>query len=253
MNYTYDGTFQGLLSVVYERFKRKEYKGSIGIRDRNLLFQGEYIETELERSERVFEKLEGVAGRGVVRKLFIAFLSEKMGIEDDIFSYICSLIKRGGSIEGIYLRSVEAVDRAAMRASHEAHKFKGFVRFRRIKDDTYYAIINPDCNVLPLIADHFAGRFSDQDFVIHDVRRGMALAYSSKDKNSEISRLTGVSEELLTYAEGSALLHNEEEGYMDLWRTFFDAVSIEGRENPRCQRNFMPKKYWRNLVEVNKR
>ncbi len=253
MNYTYDGTFQGLLSVVYERFKRRAYKGSIGRRDEGTLFQGEYIKTDSERSERVFDKLEATAGRGVVRKTFMAFLSEKMGIEDDIFSYICSLIKREGSIEGIYLRSVESIDRAAMRASHEAHKFKGFVRFRRIKDDTYYAIITPDCNVLPLIGDHFAGRFSDQDFVIHDVRRGMALVYSRETRISEISRLTGVSEELLTYAEGSALLHGEEEGYMDLWRTFFDAVSIEGRKNPRCQRNFMPKKYWRDLIEINKK
>ncbi len=253
MDYTYDGTFQGLLSVVYERFRRKEYRGSIGRRDEGILFQGEYIETDLVRSERVLNKLEATAGRGVVRKLFMAFLSEKTGIEDDIFRYICSLIKRGGSIEGIYLRSVETIDRAAMRASHESHKFKGFVRFRRIVDDTYYAIINPDCNVLPLIGDHFAGRFSDQDFVIHDVRREMALIYSSKNKSTEISRLTGVSEELLTYAEGSELLHGEEEGYMDLWRTFFDSVSIEGRENPRCQRNFMPKKYWRDLVEVNKK
>ncbi len=253
MNYTYDGTFQGLLSVVYERFKKREYKGNIRKKNDGTLFQGEYIETDLEWSERVLNKLEATAGRGVVCKLFTAFLSEKVDIEDQIFNYIYSLIKIGRGIEGIYLSSVEAIDKAAFRASREAHKFKGFVRFRRIKDDTYYAIIDPQCNVLPLIADHFTGRFSDQDFVIHDVRRNMALVYSSESRSSEISRLTGVNEELLSYQEGSTLLHEEEEGYMDLWRTFFDAVSIEGRKNLRCQRNFMPKKYWKDLVEVNKR
>ena len=253
MNYTYDGTFQGLLSVVYERFKRKEYTGTLGKIKSGSLFQGEYIETDLERSDRVFNKVEATAGRGVMPKLFLAFLSEKTGIEDQIFNYIHSTVRSGRSIERVYLNSVANIDKAAMRASREAHKFKGFVRFRKIKDDTYYAIIDPECNVLPLIAEHFTGRFSDQDFVIHDVRREMALVYSSESRSSEISKLTGVSKELLNYEEGSTLLHEEEEGYMDLWRTFFHAVSIEGRKNLKCQRNFMPKKYWKDLVEVNKK
>lgn len=253
MNYTYDGTFQGLLSVVYNRFKRREYTGTIERRKAGTLFQGEYVETNLEWADRVFNKMEITAGRGVMTKLFLAFLSEKRGIEDEIFNYIHSVVRTGKSIERVYLNSVAAIDSAALRASREAHKFKGFVRFRRIKDDTYYAIIEPECNVLPLIADHFTGRFSDQNFVIHDVRREMALVYSSESRSSEISRLTGVSEELLNYKEGSSLLHEEEEGYMGLWRTFFEAVSIEGRKNLKCQRNFMPKKYRKDLVEINKR
>lgn len=252
MDYTYDGTFQGLLSLVYERFRRKEYAGSIGKRESGLLFEGEYVETCPEWSERVYRKIEETGGRGIMNKLLMAFLSEKKGIEDEIFNYIYGVIRSRKNIERSYIKSVEAVDKAVYRLSREAHKFKGFVRFRRLTDDTYYAVIEPEGNVLPLIAGHFIGRFADQNFVIHDVVREIALVYSAREKVSEIKRLTGVDEKLLNY-EKTDLLHEEEEEYIDLWRTFFQSVSIEGRENLRCQRNFMPKKYWKNLVEVNKK
>ena len=32
---------------------------------------------------------------------------------------------------------------------------------------------------------------------------------------------------------------------------FFKTISIKERKNPRCQMQFMPKKYWKNLLEVN--
>lgn len=35
-----------------------------------------------------------------------------------------------------------------------------------------------------------------------------------------------------------------------LWKTYHKAMSIESRKNERCQRNFMPKKYWKRLSEM---
>ncbi|MFW6294603.1 MAG: DUF4130 domain-containing protein, partial [Halanaerobium sp.] len=34
-----------------------------------------------------------------------------------------------------------------------------------------------------------------------------------------------------------------------LWKSFFSAVSIKNRLNPKLQRQFMPKKYWKYLIE----
>ena len=36
----------------------------------------------------------------------------------------------------------------------------------------------------------------------------------------------------------------------NLWRCFFNTIGIKERENKRCQMNFMPKKYWKNILEM---
>ena len=33
-------------------------------------------------------------------------------------------------------------------------------------------------------------------------------------------------------------------------RRFYDTIAIRERENPRCRMNHMPKKYWKNMVEM---
>lgn len=42
----------------------------------------------------------------------------------------------------------------------------------------------------------------------------------------------------------------EEAEYRRLWKTFFDNIAIKQRTNPRCQRNFMPERYWKHLTEM---
>ena len=47
----------------------------------------------------------------------------------------------------------------------------------------------------------------------------------------------------------SSLVRDSEEIYEELWKTYFKAISIEGKKNPKLQKNMMPKRYWKNLVE----
>ena len=34
------------------------------------------------------------------------------------------------------------------------------------------------------------------------------------------------------------------------WKTFYDTLSIDSRYNPELRRNFMPKRFWKNLTEI---
>ena len=36
----------------------------------------------------------------------------------------------------------------------------------------------------------------------------------------------------------------------DLWKSFYNTIGIKGRKNDRCRMNFMPKKYWKYILEV---
>ena len=36
----------------------------------------------------------------------------------------------------------------------------------------------------------------------------------------------------------------------DLWKSFYNTIGIKERKNDRCRMNFMPKKYWKYILEV---
>ena len=45
-------------------------------------------------------------------------------------------------------------------------------------------------------------------------------------------------------------LSNTEIEMETMWKTFYNTIGIEERKNNRCRMNFMPKKYWKYILEV---
>ena len=45
------------------------------------------------------------------------------------------------------------------------------------------------------------------------------------------------------------ILKKNEQIYQNLWKMFFKTIAIKERKNARCQMQFMPKKYWQDLIE----
>ncbi|MBE0596822.1 MAG: DUF4130 domain-containing protein, partial [Desulfuromonadales bacterium] len=89
-----------------------------------------------------------------------------------------------------------------------------------------------------LIAPHFAARFTDRRWLIHDLGRGEGIFFDGQ-------RWLLGKVELQHPPRDSA----EEQLYAGLWRRFFAAVAIPERRNPRLQRHFMPQRYWKHLTE----
>ena len=42
-----------------------------------------------------------------------------------------------------------------------------------------------------------------------------------------------------------------EESYEDLWRVYFNAISIKRKTNIKLQKKNMPMRYWKHLTEKN--
>jgi probable DNA metabolism protein len=55
-----------------------------------------------------------------------------------------------------------------------------FVRFEKMQDGVFFAKIDPDFNVLPLIRKHFKDRYQDQKWMIYDLRRNYGILYDLK-------------------------------------------------------------------------
>jgi probable DNA metabolism protein len=49
----------------------------------------------------------------------------------------------------------------------------------------------------------------------------------------------------------AAVLSDNDQLFQDLWRTYFKAICIRERMNPRKQLKDMPRRYWKYMTEKN--
>ena len=77
-----------------------------------------------------------------------------------------------------------------------------------------------------------------QNFVIHDKNRNLCFLYNCNEYkiiDSKNIKIPSFSESELKYQE--------------LWKMFFKTIAIQERKNHKCQMQYMPKKYWKDLIE----
>lgn len=199
------------------------------------------------------ERLARVSGREVIQELLYCFLAETPGRERLIFDYIRLALAMGSKVVNHYTDpAVLGVRRLSERVAREVLRLKGILRFRRLAEGPFYAPVAPDHNVAQLLAPHFAARFPAQTWVIHDCRRSVAVYYD--EWQWRLVNVTGpVAPELLASSGGAAgdsgHLAPDEILYQKLWNEYFQKIVISERTNPRLQRQHLPERYWRYLVE----
>ena len=242
--FLYDGSFEGLLTAIYYAYSYKEKCTIVRVHNYkpSLLSEVYEVITEEDKFSRVYKSIMDKLNEEVLQKVYYLYLSDIRGAEDIILDYIKLCYRFGVNINLAKNNStISAVDKIARKVSHEAHRFTGFVRFREIGHLSYYATIEPDYNILPLILNHFKIRFSDQNFIIHDLKRDVAIVYNKKE--AIITNLTKEDGERLN----SSINDND---FENLWRVFYNSINIKERENHRCRNQYMPKRYWKHLIEI---
>ncbi|MFN2439628.1 MAG: TIGR03915 family putative DNA repair protein, partial [Chitinophagaceae bacterium] len=193
----YDGSFKGFLAIVFEVYEYKILQPEISRKDAlngSLFGDVHVVQYNSEKAKRVLFKLEQELSNAAMNQLYKSFLSELPGIENTLLRYVQYIIDSKFGVENNYGHpDVLAVQQLSKKVHREKHRMEAFVRFQLTKDGLYYAIIQPDYNVLPLIADHFEKRYADQRWLIYDSRRKYGLYYD----------LEGVSEVSIVFAEGA--------------------------------------------------
>jgi probable DNA metabolism protein len=244
VGYRYDGTFEGLLCALAEAFSSGREPADIlaGIPEQTGLFEATCrVETDHERAGAFLHAIARKISPFAARTARIAFLSESPGVEMAIYRYLALGRQVGGELDGMLSHgAVLPVHRLARRVSHEAHRLKGFIRFREVEERFWYAAIEPDHRILPLIAPHFAERFRDQHWIIHDLRRSLGIIHDASHHEWAVVEL-----ELCHLPQET----QNEELYQTLWRRYFTEVAIAGRKNLKVQGNRLPRRYREHLVE----
>lgn len=240
--YVYDGSFDGLLTCIFEAFYRRQSPDMIlsSIRlQQNLFYNYCFIETDQEKAKRVYDSIKKKISSNALRNTYHAYLSEYDDAGLHIYKYLKLGWQVGCSIDNhLAVESVLYVVNTARRVFGEGHRMYGLLRFRLAASDVYYASIEPVHNILTLLAKHFSERMAGQKWVIHDVKRSIAAVYNTAEWF------------ITDFDANHHILKNSiEESYQELWKEFFRSISIPERKNLRLQMQHMPKMYWKHLIE----
>lgn len=242
--YLYDGTFEGYLTVVFTCFKYKIIPKLITEEKKyiiNLFEDYKIITTDYEKSDRVIEGIKRISEYSL-HNVYTAFLSYKDNKENLLLEYIINLFRFGEKAN--YMRSINAileVENIVRNVRREAHRFKGFVRFTELENNILYSKIEPDNNVIEIVSNYFKSRLKNENWIIQDTKNKKISLYNKKE-----FIIIDADETF----EKSVNLKIKENKYENLWKCFYKNINIKERKNLRCQRNFMPKKYWKNILEV---
>lgn len=256
---TYDGSFPGFLCVAAEAINAlrsgSPFPAIRGPEPRQELFDETVpVRTDEARATRLWERLSRKAGETAMRTCLEAFCSDFPAKEEAVARALCRMSREGrNALNDLADLDIGTVDKAAQRARFQAHLITGLVRFSELADASWYAPIEPDCDVLPLIGGHFATRYADMSFAIHDRKRGTAILHSPGCPwriAGGFSFETGTGTEDESGKAGEPLFSERESLIRSGWTRYFDAVAIAQRENYKVQRGHMPKKYWHLLTEM---
>lgn len=240
--YIYDGSFDGLLTTIYEAYYGNDNIDDIVPQDsveENFLIEKKFIQTDKEKANKVYIAIETKISEQSLRRVFRAYLSElpKHGIV--ILKYIQLGFKMGPQVDlNLSMDIVREMDNIYQKVGKEAHRMLGLIRFKQLENGILYSSIEPDHNILGLIAPHFAARLSNENWVIHDAKRGIGAFYNKKEWVIRDVKITD-----------SLIVKEDEEEYQELWKTYFKHIAIETKTNPKLQKRNMPMRYWKHLVE----
>ena len=237
--YEYDGSFNGLLCCIYESYTQKELPTAILCRGESepCLFATQTVTTTKEHASRVYQSLQKISAEvgPLLRRVYLTCLPDK---ELAIYRFVAKLYREGRPLlQHLTDDSYHPLLRAVRNLNGEVEQYRGFVRFSDI-GGVLAAQIEPKNRVLPLLRTHFCQRCHNESFFIYDRTHHEALLYS--DGKSVIVPL----EDFTMVSPDSV-----EIGYRRLWRCFYDAIAIRGRENAKLRMTHMPKRYWAMMTE----
>lgn len=246
----YDGSYEGFLCCIFTAYEQKLQVENIlpeGLEQNQLFTDYEYIITEPAKAKRVLKKLKASMSPRGFRNIQWALLSEIPGIEYTLYKMLRYVLANSKIVDTDFSHpAVLQIAKVAKQIGRETHRMEAFIRFRLTKDDIYFAVIEPDFNVLPLIASHFQDRYADQKWIIYDQKRRIGLFYDL-EKTEYIS--INLPKEVGINGAHPDFFCKQELHFQQLWQQYFTSTNIKSRANTKLHIQHVPKRYWKYLSE----
>ena len=239
-NYYYDGSFDGLLTVIFIAYKdRKNNEFRIIVKTGQLLLGLDDINviTNFSKARRVEKAICDKLSQNFLNNIQTCFLSCDKNKDIVIVHTVYKALKQGKEILNSLDEHAFYVNKLVKQVLNERHRYLGVLRFKEVKDGTMFSTIEPKNNVLPILLSHFINRMKREKFAIYDKKRKIIAYYDTK--KVEIFFVKSLEIEW----------SDEEIEYSELWKTFHKSISIKERENKKLQQSNLPKYYWKYLIE----
>lgn len=247
--YVTDGSFEGLLCAIFHSYKGPTPSAIVDDRYQTSLFDDVLpIATDDTIAERVLLGIDKVSDGQASGKCFKIFQSELEEAPLLIYRLIKQLmqVKRRDFFSRYANQDVLRAAQIIKMMGREIHRMHAFVRFQKLHDGQYCALIEPDFNVLPFLDDHFVRRFADMHWRIFDVRRHYGIEYDGQVVRL-ITQLSELDVECAQLHEDC--LDEYEKAFQGLWQQYFHSVNIQSRNNEKHHVHQLPKRYWKYLSE----
>lgn len=240
--YIYNDTFISLLNLISYLLKNNIKPNNIKKSNYCPTLLDNIINLDIKEDDKICHDFIISFGDYAFKSIYYTYLSEEENKELIIYYFFLNALKYRHKIT--YMRNLKCVSKVLKISEyvmHESHKLKGFIRFKELENNILYAEIEPTNDVLLIVSNHFKERLKNEYWIIKDVKRGMLSIYDKRNYYL-------VSKENFKLAELNEATHEKQ--IEELWKQFYKTIGINERRNDRCRQNFMPKKYWKYIIEV---
>lgn len=240
--YIYDGSYEGLLCTIEQALAQPEPPYAISQEFPAippLFCEICPINSHKGKAQRFANFLREKIGRNTPDYLYYANLADRLEAPFWLYEYVKFGLTVGKDLNR-YLADerVRRIHQLKREVTGERHRLLGLARFRLLSSGIYYSAITPDHRVLAIMAPHFAARFTQDRWLLHDTKRGWAAIGMAGDYR-------------LLPLDGNLSIAREDDAFMgNLWQQYFAHIAINERQNAKAQANHMPRRYWQNLTEA---
>lgn len=204
------------------------------------------VEADASKSKKVTNSIKHKIGQEAYKGVYYMAISNREDKGEMIYRFLILGFHYGPKIMN-YLSNdyVSAITKNMKSVWFEAHHYFGFVRFSELSNGILLSQIRPKNNILTLIAPHFADRLSQENWMIIDQGREIAVVHPAH-KQWFMMALSMIDPELI-------LEHSlKEEQMSSAWSVFVDSIAIKERENYHLQRNMLPLRFREYMPEFSK-
>ena len=247
-----DGTLDGIFTAIYKAYDLRYGHENIKIvidgeneQDYNLELFSEYIiiTTDFELSLKVSKSIQTKISQEAYEQVCKAALSCDPERGEAIYRFLILGFHMGRKVLSFLSNdAVIKIFELNRNVGNESHHFLGFLRFKEVGQGVLLAIFKPKNNILTLVAPHFSDRLNNENFIIYDEGRKIAMIHGRNRENV----LLPMNEQMIQQIEA---MNEETEEYENLWSAFYDSICIEERKNEKLTRNNLPLRFRSNMTE----
>lgn len=249
-----EDSIDGIFTGIYDAWASRLGHDNVGLRvegQMNLELFAEYreVQTDPQKAEKVARSVRGKMGQDAYKTVYQAALSCRPEKADAIYRVVVRGMKNSVTpqearqiIWNLQDSNVCLLFELARKVGNEALRYLEFVRFKELSNGVLFSEIQTENYVLPMVGDHFADRFPNENFMIYDNTHNDCLIHG-KQRQWFILRNTQPDK------KAEEKISDREEEFQNLWRGFCDSIAIESRKNLKLQQQFWPLKFRKWMTE----